>query len=426
MPDQKEAIVYEVNLSIKPEILTEFDTWLGEHVSDMLALPGFTSAEILTPDEPEASPRRVVQYRLENRQALDTYLANHASRMREDGVTRFGDNFSAERRIMEVSALENQPSSVCSNCGSMLVTNYCANCGQEDKDYHMSFWRLALDFLGDNFNFDSRLLRSLKPLFLKPGQLTLEYMDGWRARHIPPLRLYLFISIVFFALFAANINNGMVIDAEPNGQNPEGVSKQEIKENVLQKLKENNILAVEPPVKNKDRDVPIAEATENASPQSEGDAIESFFEEKLTPYINDAGEFNRREFIEDMLNKLPIIMFLVLPVYAFFLKVLYLFRKRYYMEHLIFAFHVHAFTFLVFIGLEIWANWIGPWLGIGINGWIVAAITFWIMLYPWFAMRRNYAQGWWLTTLKYFTLGILYFFILTLGILAALFLAILV
>lgn len=96
-------IVYEVNLDVRDSVFAEFRAWLGAHVGEILALPGFVGAEILERrDPPPAAGRRAltVWYRLLDAAALDRYLAEHAPRLRADGVNRFGDAFSATRRVL--------------------------------------------------------------------------------------------------------------------------------------------------------------------------------------------------------------------------------------------------------------------------------------------------------------------------------------
>jgi hypothetical protein len=53
-------------------------------------------------------------------------------------------------------------------------------------------------FLGDYFTFDSKIIRSAVPLLIEPGKLTQEYLQGRRARYIPPLRMFIFLSVIFF------------------------------------------------------------------------------------------------------------------------------------------------------------------------------------------------------------------------------------
>ena len=95
--------LYEVTLHIHPSLAGEYDPWLQTHVADMLALPGFISARIYTVEPDQENPGtlgRVVHYQLENRQAFDDYLNTHAERMRNEGLSRFGNRVTASRRIL--------------------------------------------------------------------------------------------------------------------------------------------------------------------------------------------------------------------------------------------------------------------------------------------------------------------------------------
>ena len=99
--EQPETVIYEVNLEADAAIEAPFDTWLRDHVADMLQLPGFLSAEVLLDaSAPPGRVRRTVQYRLRSQPDLDQYLREHAPRMREHGIALFGDRFTADRRIL--------------------------------------------------------------------------------------------------------------------------------------------------------------------------------------------------------------------------------------------------------------------------------------------------------------------------------------
>ncbi len=100
-------IVYEVNLEVRAEIASEYRAWLAEHVERMLALPGFVGAEVLErldPPPPEGKRVFVAHYRLIDERAMQSYLAEHAPRMRDEGARRFGDQFTATRRILMTSS----------------------------------------------------------------------------------------------------------------------------------------------------------------------------------------------------------------------------------------------------------------------------------------------------------------------------------
>ena len=100
-------IVYEVTLRVDAGIAGVYDAWLREHAAEMLALPGFLSAEISASDGggelPPGTVERVVHYRLRDRAALDAYFRDHAPRMRDAGLARFGDRVRAARRILTPS-----------------------------------------------------------------------------------------------------------------------------------------------------------------------------------------------------------------------------------------------------------------------------------------------------------------------------------
>ncbi|MCG8454753.1 MAG: DUF3667 domain-containing protein [Holophagales bacterium] len=86
----------------------------------------------------------------------------------------------------------------CRNCGTALRGEYCYRCGQRARDLDVSFRELVADWLGGAFGLDARLWRTLKLLFLRPGQLTVEFLEGRRARYLPPFRLYLISSVLLF------------------------------------------------------------------------------------------------------------------------------------------------------------------------------------------------------------------------------------
>ena len=92
-------------------------------------------------------------------------------------------------------------SSKCANCETKLVSQstYCHHCGQR-SDNEKSLSAFITHFLNDYFTFDSKILKSIGPLVAKPGYLTKEYLAGRRVSYIPPLRLFIFTSIIFFLM----------------------------------------------------------------------------------------------------------------------------------------------------------------------------------------------------------------------------------
>lgn len=126
------------------------------------------------------------------------------------------------------SATPEKQIQICLNCGNEVPVRFCSWCGQSIRDVRVSFRSLVVDFLGDVFTYDSKLFHTLKPLVTRPGALTLMFMQGKRARFVPPLRLYLFTSIIFFLVLAAALKPGtesskvIISDDEAEVTSPSG------------------------------------------------------------------------------------------------------------------------------------------------------------------------------------------------------------
>lgn len=93
-------------------------------------------------------------------------------------------------------------STVCYNCGTQLLNNenYCPNCGQENHSKQASTLLLLKDFFDTYLSFDSKLFITIRPLLFSPGVLTRDYLDGKRVRFVPPIRLFIFLSFVYFGI----------------------------------------------------------------------------------------------------------------------------------------------------------------------------------------------------------------------------------
>lgn len=119
-------------------------------------------------------------------------------------------------------------SSVCYNCGTQLVNgeNYCPNCGQENHSKQASTRLLIKDFIDTYLSFDSKLFVTMRPLMFQPGTLTKEYLDGKRSKFVPPIRLFIFLSFLYFGVsyligegngFTVSMNNTEVTDQSKFG-----------------------------------------------------------------------------------------------------------------------------------------------------------------------------------------------------------------
>ncbi len=99
-------VIYEVNLVVKNKIADDYAAWLPGHIRDMLALPGFESAEWMSDEdfheEQGADARWTIHYRLRSHDDFLRYAEQDAKRMRAEGIDRFGRDFEATRRILRV------------------------------------------------------------------------------------------------------------------------------------------------------------------------------------------------------------------------------------------------------------------------------------------------------------------------------------
>ncbi len=102
----------------------------------------------------------------------------------------------------------------CANCGTPLEGHYCHECGQTTDTHHRSILHLIWEAIEGMFHLDGRLARTLPLLFLKPGVLAKDYMEGRIARHVPPFRTFL-VALLLFIFAAEHAIHGMQHEAEP-------------------------------------------------------------------------------------------------------------------------------------------------------------------------------------------------------------------
>ena len=90
------------------------------------------------------------------------------------------------------------PARRCENCGAVLLGEHCYSCGQPTKGLIRQFSDIMGDFLDTVLNIDARIFRTIGPLLVHPGRVSLEYFAGHRVRFVSPVRLFVFLSIATF------------------------------------------------------------------------------------------------------------------------------------------------------------------------------------------------------------------------------------
>jgi len=309
---------------------------------------------------------------------------------------------------------ERPPLTHCENCGAALTGRYCAQCGQAAVDYHRSFVSLLADAADAFFNFDERFLKTFGLLLVKPWRLTTEFIEGKRARHVHPLRVYLIASVTFF-LVINFLSRGAHFQAKGKGDKAAIILDDDSTTSPAPSVTPtqspvNPASLTSPPAIPKSSPKPVQifdEIDKQAHPTGLGKWIETRAKEKLGP-SGDRGDLFLRALIQ---NLAPMVLCCI-PLFALVLKILYVFKRRYYIEHLIFALHTHAFVFLstvVIIGLGFLLAWKAPAPFTPLVCTLLG-LTVWIQLQ--IAIRKVYRQNWFATLFKFVLGSVIYFVML--------------
>jgi hypothetical protein len=282
--------------------------------------------------------------------------------------------------------MNNITDSTCGNCGATTSGNYCHMCGQETRLHAPSFGEFLHEFIGHYVALEGRLWGTITRLLFRPGLLTTEYLAGRRKRYVEPLRLYLSLSIIFFAVLKLSDVGIVTIDphAAPAAAAHQAAPAQERAPGGDDKLQE--VLQREAPgiFHSFDRFNNMADHEKSAVLQA------GFY--KYAPYA----------------------IFLLMPLFALWLKLLYLGTGKKYGEHMLFALHTNAFAF-VMLGIFMFLP----------EGFLKFVAFCWVAGYlPW-AMQRVYRKGKWGTLWRWLLLGVLHGIALVVAVLVAMGLGIL-
>ncbi|MDE2234224.1 MAG: DUF4286 family protein [Gammaproteobacteria bacterium] len=416
------TVIYEVTLEADAGIRDQLDAWLKTHVHDMLQLPGFLSARIQRPtlqtDSPEDKQlvRRVVRYKLASREFIEQYFQQHAARMRAETVAHFGEQLRASRRVMDrrghdLAGIDSTATAVvpaaavglrCLNCGEALSGKFCANCGQQNHTHAAPLLGVINDFFGNHFGFDTKFFHSILPLLFRPGFLSREYSAGRRARYINPLRLYFFSSLVFFFMAWSFAGSQLMrINDSANGTN----AKPELSQSQRHKIEDNQYLSPQQKKSILDRTQNRIQGAGSHGTSSDNDVNFNMFGRSVQMSKTELRTRMIRSFEAD----LPKLMFIFLPLVALLLKLFYIRSRRYYMEHLVFTLHNHAFVFIAMLVMVLtnslakhvaWAAAPAHYFNV-IVGW-------YMVIYIFIAMRVYYQQSYFMTFVKYLLIGFIY------------------
>jgi|GEM_PF-1919937 len=237
---------------------------------------------------------------------------------------------------------------ICPNCGAEEVGKFCPNCGQSNKDFNKPLKEIGGDLL-DSINLDIRLINTLIPFFTKPGFLTQEYFNGKRKRYVPPMRMYMFVSILFFFLVQyidPDTRNDMVQiegdvrlnDLSLTFSDDESDSLNfgdQIAITDIDTLSNKDDLIING-FSAKDREKIISEVSKDTSTPAPVKEV----------IIGGMNAFDKKEmFIDKFFKYLSYVLFLLMPVFALILAMVLWKSRKLYVHHLIFSINFHSFIF---------------------------------------------------------------------------------
>ena len=332
----------------------------------------------------------------------------------------------------------------CLNCGATVNGRYCHICGQENTVRHEGFWHMAKHFFYDITHFDSKFFDTLKLLLFKPGFLSKEYVNGRRASYLHPVKMYVFTSAVFFLLFFSFFSSGtlkvsteaplsketrlkMIRDLEKEA----GIDSSSSLKAQIDLLKDTSRIVTPADlikIDDDDDDFTFINITGVASKFKSVAAYDSA--QKILPAGKKDGWFRRtlktreielsqrygkdpstgvRKFYDTFIHNLPYLLFVSLPLFALFLKLLYIRQKEFfYFDHGIFSIHHYIFSFILLLIVFSFQE-LYDWLHAGVFNIIAVLLFLSGGFYLYKAMRKFYGQRRAKTIIKFILLNIMGF-----------------
>ncbi|HZH69230.1 MAG TPA: DUF3667 domain-containing protein [Flavobacteriaceae bacterium] len=341
---------------------------------------------------------------------------------------------------------------------------FCPHCSQLNSNKKLHFSDLFNEFFASIFAYDSRLVKTLKIIMFRPGIITKQYVAGKRMTYANPFRFYLSVSIIFFLLLgliskieeysyqrvsskstttkpvktsvksseeAIILADSISKAADRTKQLPDAVKK-----NLSAIAAQDTLFIKETQIKEtskkSEQTTPeyISETTLDTLPKVQKfwkrvgayqkyhkeypqhtprTALENIGHHSTTTNlwlykkVADIDFFRKNpSFATDyFLSKLPFVIFFFIPVFAFCIKLVYIRRDFTYMEHLLFAFHVQSFFFVLMILASFFDF-------IFITDVFISIFLFAFCLYLYKAMRNFYEQGRFKTIVKFMILNTLF------------------
>ena len=332
-----------------------------------------------------------------------------------------------------MDSIPNPDNKDCRNCGYSLPLDakYCSQCSQKYTTGKVSIFSFIQEFISEHFNLDSKLISTLGSLFI-PGKLTNEYFKGKHKSYASPLRMFLVTAILFFTI--AGANDLFVIDLNSETQQDDfrkkvfllemdstiQILKTEFKQEEVTFVLDSLVRSMNSFDSEMSDSLDLTDFHLNNAKLPKVDFKEFL---RLEPkalvdkYLPEAGFWEKfllaqalkafkqgNNLGQYVISKLSLGILFMMPFLAMFLKVLYFRQKRFYVEHLVFSFHFHAFLFLAFGLVSILTNYLPEYL--------IAITSIYTFVYLFLALKKVYQQSWIKTVLSLIILISAYSFLL--------------
>lgn len=326
--------------------------------------------------------------------------------------------------------LSGQP---CRNCGTPVSDRHCPQCGQLAASFHRPFISLVGESISDSFALDGRIARTLPTLLFKPGRLSRQYSEGKRARYVPPFRLFLLSSLIFYFIVFAVVGNSGLLDTVVNWEaDGEQLSPAE-REAIIDYFAGSETVRNDPEVQallnglredfGADDPGDTGARAEGAGGDVPGEAVEAAGTDAGSGGENaDAGGLNINLGEEDdVLRRIlsnprlfaaaietwaPRFSLLLVPLTVLALSLIYAWRRRYYVyDHAIHALHLHSWMYLA----ATLAIVLTPLLG----GWSAGLFFLAVPVYTMLSLRGAYGTGYITSFLRMVLLSLFWLICLT-------------
>jgi hypothetical protein len=267
----------------------------------------------------------------------------------------------------------------CLNCGAALTGSYCAHCGQAADVHVLTTRELIHEALEGFTHSDSRLWRTLYLLWFKPGKLTQEFVAGRRAAYLPPFRLYLVLSVIFFLIASVSHPHAQFVSFDDAGAEPQAA----------------------PP-----------DCTKLNATQFEVVLFGRDWTPRIRHACSEIARDNGANLLQTALAVAPKAMFIFLPLIAFLHMLMYWRPRHRYAEHLLFFLYVHAFFFSLMTVVVLSADAAEAWPRLKPVLNLVPLLLWSLPLYTVLAMRRVFGRTWAGTLAKACALFVVYMVVL--------------